>query len=258
MSQCNSRWVVFQIYKVTTTPATPATRYQKATPAKKNYSFAASKGPWYLSDPDTFQLLISTRINQGSLSSAPSTWGSGASVKPVYEIYRMVYEPAKQVWVWDLRSDSALAMCSSLPGDAIAGEKIGLSGDDLNDWSITTRNGYDKAPIFDLTSHGHVPLSAAQVGATALKPALRGKWPGSDLPPTITVNGHHFRRAGWHWPYPGVRAQYREAVVRGSRHLFVLENGTWVVPHIDAENPDLGNPAKHFVEDVLRAPAPSV
>lgn len=107
----------------------------------------------------------------------------------------------------------------------------------------------EEAPVLDARR-----ISGAQdpiMGARALSPALRGKWPSTDLPLTITVHGRPFRKAEWAWPYPGVRAQYRETNPQGSMHLFVLEDGTWIVPHIDEENPDLGNPLTHLAKDIL-------
>lgn len=61
--------------------------------------------------------------------------------------------------------------------------------------------------------------------------------------------GTTYTRARWEQGYPGVIAQYRENVRRDARHLFVLGDGTWVIDHIDSENPDLGNPFLHFLDD---------
>jgi hypothetical protein len=80
---------------------------------------------------------------------------------------------------------------------------------------------------------------------------LRGKWPTVDYPQIIHVAGREFRRAGWYWPYPNVKAQYRESKAQDSMHLFVLLDGTWIIPHVDDENPDLGNPIQHLLRDVL-------
>lgn len=96
--------------------------------------------------------------------------------------------------------------------------------------------------------------SDGSIGAEKLEPALRGKWPTVDYPKTVKLAGRVFVRAEWYWPYPNVRAQYREDAAQKSMHLFVLADGTWIVPHIDAENPDKGDPVRHMVEDVIRHP----
>ena len=85
---------------------------------------------------------------------------------------------------------------------------------------------------------------------------LRGKWPTVDYPKTVRLAGRVFTRAGWYWPYPNVKAQYRENRPQNAMHLFVMLDGTWMVPHVDAENPDLGSPMRHLLEDVVKHPDP--
>jgi hypothetical protein len=96
------------------------------------------------------------------------------------------------------------------------------------------------------------------IGAQHLTPALRGHWPHASYPRFVRVLGRPFRRAGWYWPYRGVVAQYREYKNVDSMHLFVLENGTWVIPHIDETNPDLSSVLGHFINDVVHRPAPGL
>jgi len=81
--------------------------------------------------------------------------------------------------------------------------------------------------------------------------AVRGKWVFPGLPERVTLEGRVYERAKFSLPYPGVIAQYREAVAHDSRHLFVLTNGRFVVPHLDEANPDRGHMLEHAVRDVL-------
>jgi hypothetical protein len=70
----------------------------------------------------------------------------------------------------------------------------------------------------------------------------------------VTLSGAVYRRTPWAWPRSGVVAQYREVRPVNSRHLFVLANGSFVVPHVDEVNPDLGSPLAHLVRDVIKRP----
>jgi hypothetical protein len=96
---------------------------------------------------------------------------------------------------------------------------------------------------------------AVQIGAERLAPTLQGHWPHASYPRFVWVMGRAFRRAGWYWPYRGVVAQYREYKKIDSMHLFVLEDGSWVIPHIDETNPDLAGIFGHLMNDVVRRPA---
>lgn len=110
-------------------------------------------------------------------------------------------------------------------------------------------------------SVGAIPTGTAPglwplVGVIPIAPTLRGMWPVVGFPTKLSILGTHYVRAEWKFPRKGVIAQYREAVPTNSKHLFVLEDGTFVVPHLDEENPDLGSPAKHFLLDVMKRPDP--
>lgn len=59
-------------------------------------------------------------------------------------------------------------------------------------------------------------------------------------PSTVVYGGRLFRRAFCRTPYRGVAAQYREDRPRDSGHMFLLDDGTLIVPHVDAWNPDSG------------------
>lgn len=88
------------------------------------------------------------------------------------------------------------------------------------------------------------------VGLDELEPVERGAWPFRGLPATVSIGGRVYRRARWWTPKAGVVAQYREAVRRKSRHLYVEQGGTWRVDHIDEWNPDQGAVWRHLVADV--------
>ena len=61
-------------------------------------------------------------------------------------------------------------------------------------------------------------------------------------------------RARWTWPfYRGVVGQYREAVAKNARHLFVFGDGHFEIDHIDEANPDQGALLGHFLQDTLDA-----
>lgn len=85
-----------------------------------------------------------------------------------------------------------------------------------------------------------------------LRQVERGRWPKGQLPAAALIGGRLYRRAKWSWPRKGVVAQYREARARLSRHLYVREDGTWEVNHVDEVNPDgPGGALAHFWRDVL-------
>ena len=101
--------------------------------------------------------------------------------------------------------------------------------------------------------------SSSRVGAVPLDGGpVRGDWPYRGLPEEVKLAGRVFQRAKFSLPYPGVRAQYREARARDSAHLFVLDTGRFVVPHIDDANPDRGLMLEHGLRDLLPSVLPPV
>lgn len=104
-------------------------------------------------------------------------------------------------------------------------------------------------------------FSRITVGALPLAPVLTGQWTLPNFPEQVLVDGRLFRRAGWRQPYEGVVEQYREERVRNSMHLKVYSDRSWIVDHVDEDNPDLGRPVEHFLNDhpvgqVVKAAAP--
>ncbi len=104
---------------------------------------------------------------------------------------------------------------------------------------------------------------APMVGGGELPRVVGGPWPyGGHFPRHVTAavhgEGRAFTRARAAWPfYPGVVAQYREDVARGSMHLDVMGAGggqpmRWRVTHADAVNPDRGSQVEHLWRDVIR------
>jgi hypothetical protein len=112
---------------------------------------------------------------------------------------------------------------------------------------------FDARP--DTAFLAQAPIPGLSVGALPVDPPIRGKWTSRSFPETVTLGGRVFQKAVWQWPRPGVVAQYRENVPESSRHLFVLQDGTFVIDHVDEANPDIGNPLAHFMNDVVLRPA---
>lgn len=82
-------------------------------------------------------------------------------------------------------------------------------------------------------------------------PPIVESWelPEGEFPDVIEIDGKTFHRAIRQQGYDGVICQYREMVPRQSAHLFVMNNGTWQINHIDEYNPDMGYPVRHFIVD---------
>lgn len=90
-----------------------------------------------------------------------------------------------------------------------------------------------------------------------IDPPIRERWllDAGDFPEAIEIDGQVFTRAIRKQPYEGVIEQYRAAVPRDSAHLLVLEDGTYVIDHVDEYNPDMGAPLRHWVVDHPRGKA---
>jgi hypothetical protein len=90
------------------------------------------------------------------------------------------------------------------------------------------------------------------VGFTMLPEPLRGAWTFPGFPKRVELGGRTFVRSD-HWaaPLPGVAKQYREDVARQAMHLYVLDDGTWKIDHIDEANPEKGLVLEHAFRDVI-------
>lgn len=96
---------------------------------------------------------------------------------------------------------------------------------------------------------------ACSVGFATLPTPLRGPWPFPDYPDHVQVSGRNFTRADtWAAPLPHVARQYREDVDRESMHLYVHDDHTWEIDHVDAANPERGLVLEHTFKDVIQTP----
>jgi len=101
------------------------------------------------------------------------------------------------------------------------------------------------------------------LGEVPVNPPERGEWPYEGFPDTVqTEDGRVFARANMEWPfYDHIVAQYRENRERFSAHLFVRDDGTFEINHLDQGNPERGRLAEHFFADTapgkfIKAAAP--
>lgn len=79
-----------------------------------------------------------------------------------------------------------------------------------------------------------------------------GPWPFGGFPSVVELGGRVYRLSAWAFPYPHVVAQYRQAQPELAAHLQVLDDGTYLVDHLDESNPDYA-PIAHLVDDVIGA-----
>lgn len=87
------------------------------------------------------------------------------------------------------------------------------------------------------------------LGLVPVSPPLVGPWTCEGFPERVIVGDRVFRRARWRAGRAGVVDQYREERARSSAHLYVWDDGTWSIDHVDDVNPDLVGPLRHFVRD---------
>lgn len=76
-----------------------------------------------------------------------------------------------------------------------------------------------------------------------------GWWTIPDFPDAVTAVGRTFRKARIRQQYPHVVEQYREEVAQNSMHLFVYDDQSWAIAHVDKYNPDKGFAFEHFFAD---------
>jgi hypothetical protein len=87
-----------------------------------------------------------------------------------------------------------------------------------------------------------------------LEQPISGSWTLSSYPGRVLMNlpGRgmvYFDRSNlWAWAYPGVVAQYREAVEANALHMKVHKDGTFVIDHVDQVNPAY-DPVGHALKD---------
>jgi hypothetical protein len=86
---------------------------------------------------------------------------------------------------------------------------------------------------------------------TPITPPERGPWPHSGFPEEVTIQGRRYAKALFMFWQNRVVEQYREKVPRRSRHLWVMDDYTWQVAHLDEYNPDAGFAWSHLLWDVI-------
>lgn len=84
-------------------------------------------------------------------------------------------------------------------------------------------------------------------------PLRVGRWLHPELPPVVQIDGHTFERRAFGFGGEDVIAEYQEAVPTLAAHLYVLDDGTWEVSHVDEFHP-VADPLGHLVVDVLEIP----
>ena len=93
----------------------------------------------------------------------------------------------------------------------------------------------------------------AAVGFATLSEPLRGAWQFADYPARVELGGRSFVRSDtWAAPLPHVVRQYREDVDRHSMHLYVRDDHTWEIDHVDDANPERGLVLEHTFRDVVQ------
>ena len=78
---------------------------------------------------------------------------------------------------------------------------------------------------------------------------MRNCWPLHSFPHLIRCGTVVFRKARWRQGYPGVVEQYRADRPFNSSHLFVYDDGTFAIDHVDRFNPDKGYAVEHLFVD---------
>ena len=88
---------------------------------------------------------------------------------------------------------------------------------------------------------------------TPIDPPHAGYWSFHGFPDevwvTLAAMRYRFKKARWKKPYEGVIEQYRQDVPQNSMHLFVLQDGRFIINHVDADNPDHGRVIEHGLND---------
>ena len=92
------------------------------------------------------------------------------------------------------------------------------------------------------------------IGAIAVNPTQTGTWGQRGLPQSVRIGSKRFEKSLGQGRVPGTIAHYREDVDRHSAHLYVMDDGTWQITHVDEYNPHGGflPAAKHWRYDVTQ------
>lgn len=82
-----------------------------------------------------------------------------------------------------------------------------------------------------------------------LERPIRAAWPARGLPQVVYLDGVRFVRSRG-IGRPGVVAHYRQDRPRDCAHAYVLDDGTYLIDHVDRWNPHQ-HLVRHFFADVL-------
>lgn len=86
-------------------------------------------------------------------------------------------------------------------------------------------------------------------GLVRLERPFRAPWPAQGLPPVVYLDGVRFVRSTG-IDRPGVVAHYRQDVPRDCAHAYVMDDGTYMIDHVDRWNPH-PHFLRHLIADVL-------
>jgi hypothetical protein len=86
-------------------------------------------------------------------------------------------------------------------------------------------------------------------GLVRLERPFRAPWPAQGLPPAVYLGGVRFVRSTG-IGRPGVVAHYRQDVPRDCAHAYVMDDGTYMIDHVDRWNPH-PHFLRHLIADVL-------
>jgi hypothetical protein len=87
------------------------------------------------------------------------------------------------------------------------------------------------------------------MSVTWLQYPIEGVWPFRGHPEAVRLHGRVFTKAKFKQAYHRIVEQYREAVTTNSWHLSVRADGTYKIDHADGNNPDMGRPVEHLLND---------
>jgi len=87
------------------------------------------------------------------------------------------------------------------------------------------------------------------MSVTWLQRPIKDVWRFRGHPEAVRLHGRVFKKAKFKQPYDGIVEQYREAVATNSWHLSVCADGTYKIDHADGDNPDMGRPVEHLLND---------
>lgn len=89
-------------------------------------------------------------------------------------------------------------------------------------------------------------------------PPIVGPWPFDGFPEAVEIDGIRFFKTARKQTYEDCVEQYRQDSKRDSMHLLVMNDGSFLIDHVDEFNPDQGYPVRHFLVDHPKGVATAV